>query len=187
MLDVLARSHDLNFQMDAAALLAHNPADMANLKLAKDCPGFRGVPVSEVLNQVLNLTDAVPLAYVVRNGYVRVVPLAYVLGEMLSWERITLEGDGRRLVDLLREIADRTGATILVDAKRAGAKADTPITTVLQQTPLQDSVKLLADMAGLKAVLIGNAIYVTTEENAAALVKEQAAIPIPAANRTPAR
>jgi hypothetical protein len=60
-----------------------------------------------------------------------------------------------------------------------GEKGKTAVTARLINVPLDRAVRLLADMADLKAVLLGNVLYVTSKENAAQWEKE-AAKPKPA-------
>lgn len=71
----------------------------------------------------------------------------------------------------LKELANRTGANIVLDV-RTKEKGKSPINANLQQVPLETAVRMLADMADLKAIVLDNALYVTTEENAKKLVKE---------------
>jgi hypothetical protein len=43
----------------------------------------------------------------------------------------------------------------------------------MQHVPLETAVRLLADMADVKAVALENVLYVTTKENADKLLREQ--------------
>jgi len=62
-------------------------------------------------------------------------------------------------------------ATILIDP-RASTKAATKIDATLRNVPLDTSLALLCDMAGLAVVKKNNAYYVTTPQNAERLSKQ---------------
>jgi hypothetical protein len=79
----------------------------------------------------------------------------------------------RSLEDALRELSDQSGINVIVDAK-VGDKAKTAVSATMSNTPLDTAVRLLADMADLKAVAIDNVMYVTTKAHAKALEAEQA-------------
>jgi hypothetical protein len=81
--------------------------------------------------------------------------------------------DNRPLTEALRELSDFTGFTVVVDVPHAGDQAQTPVTGTLKNVPLDTAVRLLANQAELKPVLMDNAIYVTTSQNADALQGEQ--------------
>jgi hypothetical protein len=70
------------------------------------------------------------------------------------------------LQEALQELVRPTQMKLVVDAAHAGDKLNTPVTANLDGTNLDAAVRLLADMAGLRAVLFDNVVYVTTRENA---------------------
>ena len=78
---------------------------------------------------------------------------------------VVMEFDNVPLSDALRELASATDYTIVLDA-RAGDKSKLPVTASLINVPLDTAVRMLADMAELKPVLLNSAIYVTTEKRA---------------------
>lgn len=80
----------------------------------------------------------------------------------------------RRPVDqALRELAEAAAVSIILDEGRAAAQAKTPISATLNNVPLDTAVRIVANQAELKAVLLDNALYVTTEANADAMEAEQ--------------
>jgi hypothetical protein len=81
--------------------------------------------------------------------------------------------DRRPLAEALEELRKQSGTTIIVDERRAGDQARAIVTAGLNNVPLDTAVSLLADQAGLEAVLLDNAFYVTTPEQAKALRQEQ--------------
>jgi hypothetical protein len=78
----------------------------------------------------------------------------------------------RPLAEALTQLARDADTTVVLDA-RAAREGTTPITVTLSNTSLETAVRLLADMAGLKVVVLPGALYVTTPTNARELEKEQ--------------
>jgi len=76
------------------------------------------------------------------------------------------------LTAALRQLGRETGAKLVLDV-RAKKEADNPVTLSLDDVALEDGVHLLANMAGLKTVLVGNVLYVTTKGNATEVQAEQ--------------
>ncbi len=72
------------------------------------------------------------------------------------------------LREALEELLRPTAMKPVFDAAHAGDKLNAPVTANLDGTNLDAAVRLLADLAGLQAVLFDNVVYVTTKENAAA-------------------
>jgi type II secretory pathway component GspD/PulD (secretin) len=103
-----------------------------------------------------------------------------VAPELQMRQPVTVDADRRELADLLRDLGRRTGANVVLDPKAA---KDTrgPVTLRLDDTPLESAVALLADVAGLQSVRLGNVLYVTTDARAAILRAEAAASHVPAA------
>src|SRR5262249_48893812 len=77
--------------------------------------------------------------------------------------------DNKPLDEALRELAEQSGVSVLLDGKRANGKDKEPVTAKLINLPLDTAVRMLADMAEMKALVVDNGVYVTTRENAQAL------------------
>jgi hypothetical protein len=90
----------------------------------------------------------------------------------LFTDPVQLTADAKPLSDVLKELADETGANIVLDA-RVKEKAKVPISLTLQDAPLDTVVRMLADMAELKSVALDNILYVTTTDNAERIRTEQ--------------
>ena len=75
------------------------------------------------------------------------------------------------LGDVLRKLARDTVANIILDA-RAAKEGQEKVTLQLEDVSLEVAVKLLAESAGLRAVVMDSVLYVTTKENAAGLREE---------------
>lgn len=75
----------------------------------------------------------------------------------------------------LKELSHASGRNIILDG-RVAKEAQTPVTAVLKNAPLDTAIRLLADMAGLKMVALDNVLYVTSKENAKCLMAERQAL-----------
>ena len=73
----------------------------------------------------------------------------------------------------IARLADASGISVVLDARVVEKAGKTPVTATLNNIPLDTAVRLLADMADLKAVAIDNVLYVTAKANAEALQAEQ--------------
>jgi DNA-directed RNA polymerase subunit K/omega len=90
---------------------------------------------------------------------------------LISAPTIDTDTAGKPLLVALRDIADHSGVNILIDP-RVGDKSRRPVTATLNHVPVDTAVRLLADMAGLRSVVMDNVIYVTSPENAKELQVE---------------
>jgi hypothetical protein len=79
--------------------------------------------------------------------------------------------DKRPLREALEEVLKPTDMKLVVDAARAGDKAQAPVTANLGGTTVEAAVRLLADMADLRPVIYDNVVYLTTKDNAAGFIK----------------
>jgi hypothetical protein len=84
------------------------------------------------------------------------LPLVYV-----RFEEVPLR-------EALRQLARQTHTNIVLDTS-VGPRARVPVTARLRNTPLEVALRLLANMAELQAVQVGNVVYVTTPRKAAPL------------------
>jgi type II secretory pathway component HofQ len=88
-----------------------------------------------------------------------------ILEEQVQGEPVNVDYKDTPLADVLRDIADSTGTNIVLDP-RLKENGKTPITATLQNVRLFTALKVLADMADLQPVVIGNVYYVTSRPNA---------------------
>jgi RNA polymerase sigma factor (sigma-70 family) len=92
--------------------------------------------------------------------YLHLPPLAYAVFEKVP------------LSEALAELGRTTGGNVIV-AGYAAKEAETKVTAELNGVPLDAAVTVLADMADLKCVRVGNVYYVTTPERARVLEAEE--------------
>jgi hypothetical protein len=178
VLEFLGRSHGVTFRIDHHAFRQQGADNVEEKQLPRGLPALRDVTLGTVLQDVLNQLEPEKGTYLVRGEFIDVVPAMYVRSD-LPFEAVNVDFNKRPLQEALAELGDRTGACILLDARRSGEKAITPITARVQQAPLAVIVSLLADMAELRAVMVAHTLYVTTPENAEKLIERGLAMPPP--------
>jgi hypothetical protein len=124
------------------------------------------------LREVLRLTcDQVHGAIAQQGMIIWVVPKSRVLPRLLKQE-VDVTFEKRPLDDALRELISRTGFSVVLDENRAGERAKAPVTAKLWGVGLESAVRILADQAELKTVVVDKVLYVTTPEHAEALREE---------------
>jgi hypothetical protein len=139
-------------------------------------PKMVAIRMGKVLGLLLGQVEGI---YVIRADYIEVTTAARVRAELKKeGEAKTLPSlvsaafDKRPLGEALRVLEDWGDCNIVLDARTAD-KGKAPVTATLNNVPVETAVRLLADMADLKAVTIDNVYYVTTKENAKSLEEEQ--------------
>jgi hypothetical protein len=93
-------------------------------------------------------------------------------------QRVNIDLDRVQMSAALKQLARDTSTNLLVDG-RALKEAQTPVTLQLEDVPLETAVRLLAEMAGLKPVRVGNVLFVTTKGNAAEMRTDADLVPQP--------
>jgi RNA polymerase sigma factor (sigma-70 family) len=145
--------------------------------LLKAVPSMKNVRLSVILRMVLS---RVPIedgaTFLVRDGHIEVTTNAAVRAELglAKGERllplVQSEFDKIPLEQALKEMARATGMNIVLDVRSAD-KAKLAISASFINVPVDAAVKVLADMAELRPVMLGNVLYVTSAENAERLKK----------------
>jgi hypothetical protein len=82
-----------------------------------------------------------------------------------DFDRIALD-------EALRDLVDQTGVSVVIDG-RVADKARKAVTANLANVPLDTAVQVLADMADLQSVPMENMIYVTSKDNASAILNKR--------------
>jgi hypothetical protein len=80
-------------------------------------------------------------------------------------QRVSVDCDGTDFAAVAKQLAADTGANVVVDP-RLGDKAKKAVTLKLEDVPLESAVRLLAEVADLKAVRMSNVLFITTPERA---------------------
>jgi len=98
-------------------------------------------------------------------------------------QRVTVDCDGTPFATAAKQLAADTGANVVVDP-RLKEKANAGVTLKLDEVPLETAVRLLAEVADLRAVRMSNVLFVTTPERAEKL-RPDADGPLPGGNPLP--
>jgi len=81
-------------------------------------------------------------------------------------QRVSVDVDKGELGASLRKLARETGTNLVIDPKVA-KEAQAPVSLQLDDVPLDTAVRLMTEMAGLKAVRVGNVLFVCSKAQAA--------------------
>lgn len=79
-------------------------------------------------------------------------------------QRTTLSGGP--LAKVLSDLAGETGANVVLDPRVRAKAAEAAVELSLDDVPLETAVRLAAEVAGYRAVRLGNVLFVTTDERA---------------------
>jgi hypothetical protein len=80
-------------------------------------------------------------------------------------QHVNVDVEGVSMTEAVRRLARETGTNVLIDT-RVNKEADTKVTLQLEDVPLDTAIRLMAEMAGLKPVRVGNVLFVTSKANA---------------------
>jgi hypothetical protein len=125
-------------------------------------PNVQGISKARVLRLILDQIPTNNGAFLVRPDCIEILT-----NERSLPESQFIEGTFQDipLVEVLADLSERSGLSILIDA-RAGEKAKSRVNARFQQeTNLATAVRLLADMADLKLVIVDRVLYVTLPSN----------------------
>jgi hypothetical protein len=178
-LDQLAKRYSLPLDVNEAAFKAAGQPNVLQQPIATTpIPRMKDVRLATVLRMILSRVPAEPPnepVYLVRRDIIEITTEAMRRAEIWGAEfqgpflpLVNAEFEKRPLAEALRVLADQTDFSVVLDI-RAADKAKTPITASLTNLPLDSAVRVLADMAGLRAVRNDNALYITSIQNAVQL------------------
>jgi hypothetical protein len=164
-LEYLEKNHAFpKVVINQAAFQEENPDAPKIGETQLDLPKVQGLPWAKLLRLLLDKVPTNNAVFLIRPDYIEITT-----NERSLPENQFIDGafQDRPLDEVLAELADRTGMTILVDG-RAVEKARTPVSARFQhETNLATAVRLLADMADLKLVIVDRVLYVTLRSNTA--------------------
>jgi hypothetical protein len=129
----------------------------------------KGLTRAKTLRLILDQLPTANATYLVRPGYLEITTI-----DTARPNRQFVQANffNRPLEDVLNDLSEQTGVSIVVDP-RVGGKAKAPVTGRFSaETNLAQAVRLLADMADLKAVQVDNTLYVTSRSNSIVFPEE---------------
>ena len=87
-------------------------------------------------------------------------------GQRQMHQPVSVDLDGVDLAAALKRVARESATNLILDA-RVSKEAKAEVSLRADDVPLETAVRLLAEMAGLKALRVGNTLFVTKKETAA--------------------
>jgi hypothetical protein len=91
-------------------------------------------------------------------------------------QRVSIDLDKTPAAQALKQLGKETGTNLIVDS-RVAKESQTPVTLQIDDVPLDTAVRLIAEMSGLKAVRVGNVMFVTTKATAQELRQDEGGAP----------
>jgi hypothetical protein len=173
-LDQLAKMYDLSFDVNERAFKFEMVPDVLKTEVAlpDPIPPMNATPAHALRKVLARIPVPSGATFLVRQDTVEIttgqalrdeiwganyrgpwLPLVYV-----RFEDVPLQ-------EALRVLARQTDTNIVLDMD-VGRRARAPVTARLRNAPLGVALRLLADMADLRAVQVANVLYVTTPRKA---------------------
>jgi hypothetical protein len=173
MYDILAsQGLDVRIVFNEGSFKELNP----DIQMPLDTP-VRALPVPKTLPLEKLLEVALgqlpmPAGMVLHGNTIEIVAREHATLPFLLWQRVLAKFDETPLDRALHQLSDKTGVSIVLDPRIKERKA-TPITVEFRRdVNLESALRMLANMAELKIVLLDRGVYVTTPENAATMEQE---------------
>jgi hypothetical protein len=151
---------------------------LSTLVAKRRLPKMTGVRLSTVLKKILSRVPSQSGAtFVVRPDHIEITTEAALRQELgLPYSAallplVTASFDKAPLADALKQISSSTGFNIVLDSAKL-EKNQATVTANLQNVPVDTAVRILAEMADMRAVLLDNVLFVTSKPAAERLQKE---------------
>lgn len=164
----------INFVLDLFAVqqqgLEDNNMPPVTLNLKSDRTGKLRTSLQRMLN-------ACNLSYVILEDSVLITTDELGLNRQLR-QRVSVNLADAPLSAALKELARTTGVNLIIDP-RLGKEVDVKVSLEVDNATLETTVRLLAEIGNLKAVRVGNVLFVTNESRADKLRREEAPLVIP--------
>lgn len=178
--DVIQHLRDktkLNFMLDQIALgqigipveeIPGQPGQPMQFHLKGD----KNTKVRSALQRMLN---GYSLTYVILEDSVLITTEEMGLHRQMR-QRVSVEVNNEALSKALRDLARRTALNLIIDPQVKDA--ENKVSLQLEDATLETTVRLLAEIGGLKSVRMGNVLFITSEARANKLRKEDQQQPV---------
>jgi hypothetical protein len=176
-LDQLAKMYDLSFDVNERAFKFEMVPDVLKTEIAQPnpIPAMNATPAVVLRKVLARIPVPSGATFLIRRDAIEITTDQALREEVWGanyrgpWlPLVYVRFEGVPLQEALRQLARQTDTNIVLDPS-VGPKARLPVTARLRNTPLEVALHLLADMAELQAVQVGNVAYVTTPRKAAPL------------------
>jgi hypothetical protein len=126
------------------------------------------------------LCDQVNGAYIANADHLEIVPATRVRpADRPLLPLVYANFKQKELADVLEELSDQTDHNIVLDNRLLEKYGKLPITANLRNLPVDTAVRVVAECAGLKIVVLDNLIFVTQAQTAKQMEKEKEARTVP--------
>jgi len=178
-LDSLSKRYNLTFDINEKAFELENVTELERTPITdrSPIPPMR-TTLATILRKILRRVPSDSGAtYLIRGDIIEITTTAAIRKEFFA-DRLVMPNplpplvsgafDKVPLEDTLKELNHY--GNIVLDA-RAAKEGQVQVSADLVNVPLDTTVRMFADMAGLAVVPMDNALYVTSKDNARALLK----------------
>ncbi|HWY86845.1 MAG TPA: hypothetical protein VNX28_08980 [Gemmataceae bacterium] len=168
----------VNIVLDMGALqqvgLAAEENNGAGVSVAVSLKSERPGKIRSAIQRMLN---AYNLTYVILDDTVLITTEESGLNRQLR-QRVSVSVANVPFSTVFRDLARNTALNLIIDP-RLGREADAKVSLQLDDAALETTVRLLAEMANLKSVRLGNVLFITNESRAEKLRREEPPLVVP--------
>jgi hypothetical protein len=157
-LDHISEQAKLNFVIDRFTLTNQFGIDPNNVQVNVK---LTGVKTRTALRSVLNQYN---LGYAIIGDTVLITNEDMATHRQLK-QRVNIDLDKIPAAAAFKQLSKETGTNLLVDS-RVAKEAQGSVTLQVDDVPLDTAVRLVAEMASLKVVRIGNVLFITNKATA---------------------
>jgi len=169
-----ARGKELVFVVDREAFVEENPDAPDMLETQVKFPPYPGRKrLGDALRFALSRVPTNNATFLVRRGAVEITTAERATLALLLSQKVTVRMQRVPLGEALHTLAEETGVSMVVDV-RVAEKMRAIVTLNLANEQAWNAMYALLNMGGVRAVAVGNFLYVTSPENAARLHREVA-------------
>lgn len=161
----------INFMMDAFVLQNMGiGVDPNGNPLTVDLKADKNTKIRTTLQRFLSPYN---LTYVILSDSVLITSESMALHRQMR-QRVSAAYKDKPLAAALKDLSRATGLSLIIDPK---VKADEKVTLELEDAAVETTVRLLAELGGLKSVRLGNVLFITSEAKADKIRREEAPLP----------
>lgn len=171
-LSEIGEAHKFNIVLDRSVALN------MGLELTELTVEFKAKDV-KLRNALRNLLNQHNLSFGIVGDSLLVSTEENIIYRQLK-HRISVDLDNVPLNKAMRELSQSHGVNVVVDPRTFKTKlAESPVTLQVDDVPFETAVRLMAEIAGLRPVRMGNVLFVTSEERAEKLKDSDNLVPSP--------
>jgi hypothetical protein len=169
-----AQGQELVFVVDREAFKDENPDAPDIFETQVKLPAYPGrVRLGDALRHALSCVPTNNATFLVRRGAIEVTTTERATLPIPLLKMVTVRLQRVTLAEALHTLAEEAGVSVVVDV-RVAERTRRLVTVNLANEAVWNVMHALLNMGGLRAVAIGNFLYVTSAENATRLHREVA-------------